>query len=251
MLKFVPSPLHQRLAEELRQRIASGAWPAGSSAPSEAELCREFSASRGTVRQALAALRAEGLLVGGQGKAPTVRGGAAHPSSELGSFTAWAQAQGREPGQHTLLQSRHRADAQTAEELHIAEGDPVLSLVRLRTLDGTPALLERSTFIWDVGRLLMEFDPDAGSLNRFLLAAGVDLDSARHRVDAVAADAEDAEQLGVPVGSPLLRACRITADSTGRILESADDRYVPGHCVITIDNRLTAAAGGRSLIRLV
>ncbi|GAA4739341.1 hypothetical protein GCM10023217_03910 [Gordonia alkaliphila] len=75
----------------------------------------------------------------------------------------------------------------------------------------------------------MEFDPDAGSLNHFLLATGVDLDSARHRVDAVAADVEDAEQLGVPVGSPLLRACQITADSTSRILESADVRYVPGH----------------------
>ncbi|MFC0315456.1 GntR family transcriptional regulator [Gordonia phosphorivorans] len=244
------SPLHQRLADDLRRRITSGAWPAGSSAPSEAELCREFDASRGTVRQAIAALRAEGLLVGGQGKPPTVRGGASHAWTELGSFTAWARAQGREPGQHTLLQARHRADAPTADALHLAEGEPVVSLVRLRTLDGVPALLERSTFIWEVGRLLMEFDPDSGSLNRFLLTSGVDLDRAEHRVDAVAAEADDAEHLGVPVGAPLLRASRTTADSSGRILETADDRYVPGECVITVSNRLTAAGGGRSLLRL-
>lgn len=248
--QVVTSPLHQRLADELRERITSGVWPAGSTAPSEAELCREFGASRGTVRQAVAALRADGLLVGGQGKAPTVRGNAAHPSAVLGSFTAWARAEGHEPGQHTVLQARHRADATTAGHLRIAEGDPVLTIVRVRTLDGTPALLERSDFIWDVGRLLMEFDPDSGSLNRFLLDAGVDLDSTEHRIDAIGADAQDAESLAVDPGSPLLRACRITADSAGRILEYADDRYVPGRCLITVSNRLTAAAGGRSLLRL-
>lgn len=244
------SPLHQRLADELRTRIASGAWPAGSTAPSEADLCREFGASRGTVRQAVAALRAEGLLVGGQGRAPTVRGGANHPSADLGSFTAWAVSEGRVPGQRTILQARHPADAVVAERLQITPGDPVLSIVRVRTLDGTPSLLERSEFIWDIGRQLMEFDPDDGSLNQFLLDAGVDLDGAMHLVDAVAADAEDAENLQIDVGAPLLRACRTTSDSSGRVLEYADDRYVPGLCVITVHNRLTAAAGGRSLIRL-
>ena len=62
------TPLHRTLADELRTRIRSGAIGVGEALPSEAELCREFSASRGPVRQALAALRDEGLIGGGQGR---------------------------------------------------------------------------------------------------------------------------------------------------------------------------------------
>ena len=218
--------------------------------PSEASLCTEFGVSRGPVRQAIAALRADGLLVGGQGRASLVRKSVPlHSASVLGSFTAWAVAEGREPGQRTVLQSRHAADSETAERLGIAVGDPVLTIVRARTLDGAPALLEDMTFIWDVGRVLMEFDPDSGSINAFMLDHGVDLYSSRHEVDAVAAGDEDFEQLAVPVGTPMLRVKRTTEDSTGRVIECSVDRYVPGRCAISITNRLTAA-GGRSNIRL-
>ena len=66
------TPLHRTLADELRTRIRGGALGAGALLPSEAELCREFSTSRGPVRQALAALRDEGLIGGGQGRRPVV-----------------------------------------------------------------------------------------------------------------------------------------------------------------------------------
>lgn len=244
-------PIHQRLSREFRSRIASGEWPEGERAPSEAALCAEFDVSRGPVRQALASLRDDGLLVGGQGRPPLVRRNVPeHSATVLGSFTAWAVGEGRRPGQETLLQSRHPADGALAERLDVEVGAPVLTIVRVRALDDQPVLLERTSFIWDVGALLMQFDPDTGSLNRFLIDHDIDLYSSDHLLDAVAADTDDADALGVAPGTPLMRVRRTTHDSAGRIIEWAEDRYLSDHCVIRITNQLTAASGLRDRIRL-
>jgi GntR family transcriptional regulator of arabinose operon len=55
--------MHQRVRLSLAQKIAQGEYALGAMIPSESELCRQFGVSRITVRQALAALVAEGLLV--------------------------------------------------------------------------------------------------------------------------------------------------------------------------------------------
>ncbi|WP_433114309.1 GntR family transcriptional regulator [Micromonospora sp. CA-246542] len=59
-----PQPRRYRqVADELRHRIEAGAIPPGSLLPSEATLMAEFSVARGTVREALALLRSEGLVM--------------------------------------------------------------------------------------------------------------------------------------------------------------------------------------------
>lgn len=251
IVKFVSVPIHQQLSSTFRDRIASGEWPEGSRVPSEAALCAEFGVSRGPVRQAIAALRSDGLLVGGQGRPPLVRRNVPeHSATVLGSFTAWATAEGLRPGQRTLLQSRHPADADLASHLEIEAGDPVLTIVRVRTLNDEPALIERMSFIWEVGSTLMEFDPDSGSINRFLIDSDVDLYSSDHLIDAVSADPDDAESLDIAEGTALMRVRRRTHDAVGRVIEWSEDRYVPGHCSISVTNQLTAAATGRGNIRL-
>jgi GntR family transcriptional regulator len=235
-------PLHHRLAAEFRARIASGSWPEGEQAPSEAALCEEFGTSRGPVRQALATLRAEGLIVGGQGRSPIVRRNVpSHSVSALGSFTAWAVEHGRVPGQRTTLQARIPASVEIADRLQVSVGDPVLALRRVRTLDGAPALREEMYFTWEHGKQLMEFDPDSGSVNRFLLDRGVDLYATTHQLDAVSATEDDAADLGLVVGAPVLRVRRTTTDSSGDIVECGEDRYVPGLTTVTVENRLFAA----------
>ncbi|GIH19090.1 GntR family transcriptional regulator [Rugosimonospora africana] len=55
-------PLWERVADELRERILSGAWKRGRALPTEDELSQEFGCSRTTLRKAMALLRAEGLF---------------------------------------------------------------------------------------------------------------------------------------------------------------------------------------------
>lgn len=63
---------YQEILDVVRGRISSGVYPVGGSLPSEAEFCREFDASRFTVREALRRLQAEGLVTRKQGAGSTV-----------------------------------------------------------------------------------------------------------------------------------------------------------------------------------
>ena len=55
-------PLYMRAAMELKAEIVNGVYPVGSLIPTEDELCKRFSVSRYTVREALRVLREEGLV---------------------------------------------------------------------------------------------------------------------------------------------------------------------------------------------
>ncbi|MDP5227471.1 MULTISPECIES: GntR family transcriptional regulator [Arthrobacter] len=237
------APLHARLSDEFMRRINSGEWPAGSRLPSEAELCREFGTSRGPIRQALAFLRSEGVITGGQGKSPVVRGGVPSQSfSTFNSFTEWARKMGKEPGQRTVELAIRQATAEAAEALEIRPGDKVVDVLRLRLLDGEPAMLETSTFVHEVGRLLIDFDTDSGSIFEYLKSQGIRIHSARHTIDAVAASEAQAEILGTRAGSPLLRERRLTATEDGTPVELAEDCYLPGITNFIIDNTVEQRA---------
>jgi GntR family transcriptional regulator len=237
-----PPPMHRRLADDLRRRIATGRLAVGDPLPSESQLCEAFGVSRGTVRQALAALRAEGLIGGGRGKPPVVREATmAQPFETFLSFSTWAHELGRVPGQRTLEIARRPAKPEAADALGIDEGEPVIELLRLRLLDDQPTMVERTTYVEPVGRLLFDFDPDSGSTFQFLRERGVDLTVARHVFDAVAADATDAELLGVPVGAPLLRERRRTSSVAGEPIEWGEDRYRPDLVTFTLENSQSVA----------
>lgn len=230
-------PKHQQLSDEFRHRIATGVWPEGSQLPSEAELCGEFGTSRGPVRQALSTLRSEGVVTGGRGRPPMVRGAVQSQSfSTFMSFTEWAYSIGMTPGQRTYEIARRPAGPQAAEQLDLEAGTSVVEVLRLRLLDNTPAMIERTSFVLDVGRLLFDFDADSGSIFNHLRSQGVDLSRARRTIDAVAAGPEDAGMLQVAEGMPLLRERRLTSSADGRRIEYSEDRYLPSLTNFTIEN---------------
>lgn len=59
----VATPVWRQLADILRRRILSGAIPPGAAIPSESQLHDEFGLAQGTIRKAVALLRAEDLVV--------------------------------------------------------------------------------------------------------------------------------------------------------------------------------------------
>jgi len=245
-------PIHARVADELRGRIHRGVLAPGTALPSEARLCEEFGASRGTIRSALAALRREGLIDGGQGRPPVVRDAvASQPFENLLSFTAWAEQLGRTPGQRTIEVSRRAVSGLAARELGLEPGTVGVDVLRVRLLDGEPVMVERSTFVEPVGRLLFDFDPDCGSIYAYLTAEGVDLRSARHTFDAVPAGELDSEFLGIPFGAPLLRERRRATSADGTPLEYGDDRYRPDRVTFTIDNSRPTSIGFPSDLRIL
>ncbi len=243
------APLHRRLACHLRRAIRDGALPAGEAVPSEADLTAAYGVSRGTVRQALAALRAEGLIVGGRGAKPVVVRAPqlAQPFSELLSFSAWVRTMGRTPTGRVVSLAMRPADPATAEALGVVPDAPLRHLVRVRLADGVPLMVERTWFAPEVGDLVADLDLERDSIYAALARHDVVFAAARQSVDAVAAGRVDAGLLDVRRRAPLLRIRRRTLSPSGRPLEWSDDRYRADLVSLTMENSARLPAVARRL----
>ncbi|QHC20837.1 GntR family transcriptional regulator [Streptomyces sp. GS7] len=233
---------HHQIAEALRRAITDGDLPVGSALPSETELAAAHGVSRGTVRQALAALLGEGLIGSRQGARHIVLSTAPSQSfTELRSFAQWARAGGHSPGGRVLESARGAADRAEAALLQLAPGAGVLRVLRLRTLDGAPVLLERTVYAGWIAEAVEALPADCESVTQALLDShGLVFAHGEHHLDAVAAGTADARELRVRRGSPLLRVRRTTTTAEGRPVETSDDRYRPGAVVFTVRNSTQA-----------
>ncbi|MFE3885512.1 GntR family transcriptional regulator [Streptomyces lydicus] len=233
---------HQQIAEALRRAITDGQLPVGSALPSETELAATHGVSRGTVRQALAALLSEGMIGSRQGARHLVLSTAPSQSfTELRSFAQWARAGGHTPGGRVRESVRGTATAEEAALLQLAPGDEVLRVLRLRTLDGEAVLLERTVYAGWIAGAVEELPDDCESVTQALLASsGLVFAHGEHHLDALAAGTVDARELRVRRGSPLLRVRRTTTTAEGRPVETSDDRYRPGAVVFTVRNSTQA-----------
>ncbi|MRG58893.1 UTRA domain-containing protein [Agromyces sp. CFH 90414] len=237
--------MYKQIADDLRQRITSGQLAPGDDVPTEGELAVRWNTSRGPIRNALAELRQEGLIETTRGRPARVVERKAHQAVDVSiPFTRWARELGANPGAITQELSLRRADEEHAELLGIGTSDLVVHVVRLRLLDGRPTMLERLTFIEEVGRSLFEHDLDAVSITEALAERGFGYSDVDHEIDAVAADELDSRLLEVDPGSPILRLRRITRDAHGRVFEASDDRYRSDIVRFTVAASGRATAGG-------
>ncbi|GAA3341169.1 GntR family transcriptional regulator [Curtobacterium pusillum] len=219
--------VYKQIADALRTQILDGELAPGDDVPTEGELAVRWNTSRGPIRNALAELRAEGLIESTRGRPSRVRTRQVQQRADVYTpFTTWARSFHRTPGARTEELAVRRADEHQAAALGIESGERVVDVVRLRTLDGRPAMLERSTFVESVGRLLFEFAQiDQESITEFLATRGHRFADVAHEIDAIAADALDSQLMEVAEGSPILRVRRTSIDADGRPFEFSDDRY--------------------------
>jgi GntR family transcriptional regulator len=235
-------PLHHRLADALRLEIESGRYPRGSQLPSEHDLAGRHAVARGTVRQALATLRAEGAIAVRRGARPVVLGLPRTQSfAELQSFTSWARALGEHPSGRVIELGRRAASREEAAALGVDEGERVLALVRVRMLDDRPVMVERTCFPPPIGSLLAACDLERASIYEQLAELGVEVAQARHAIDAVGANTRDARVLGLARRTPLLRDRRLGLAADGSPIEWSDDRYRPDAVSFGVDNAAAAS----------
>jgi GntR family transcriptional regulator len=239
--------LYRKVAEDIKAAIAAGAYPPGAQLPSEAELAERYSVSRGTVRQAFAALRADGVIASRRGARRVVIAGPRVQSfGELLSFSRWARAIGEVPtGRVVSLERRPATDAE-AGRLALPGGGPVYFLVRVRLLSGRPVMLERAVYPEKVGVLVAGFNLAGDSIAGRLEGLGVVFTDAEHVIDAVPASAEDSRWLGVRAGVPLLRERRFTTDRSGQPVEWSDDRYLGTETAFSVRNSVSVNALSRT-----
>jgi GntR family transcriptional regulator len=233
-------PLYRRISNEMRRIIGSGELQTGDLLPSENALMAEFGVSRGTVRQALAALRADGTIAGSRGKPMAVQGAPlTQPLTELISFSAWIHALGMHPSGKVVEFDCRAADAHSASMLGVVLGSPVYFLVRVRLANGQPLMIERTTFVPRIGERVAAMDLEKQSIYAELERHGLVPASARHALSAMSATRADARLLDVPPRTALLRILRRAFSSSGEALEWSDDRYRADRVDFAIENTMS------------
>src|SRR5450631_2007556 len=115
--------LYRKVAEDIKAAIAAGGYAAGTRLPSESDLAESYSVSRGTVRQAFAALRADGVIASRRGARRIVLGAPQLQSfGELLSFSRWARAIGQVPSGRVVDLTRREAKPSECEQLGLPPG---------------------------------------------------------------------------------------------------------------------------------
>lgn len=205
------SPRYQQIADELRNRLAAGDFERSGVLPSESALSQDYEASRVTVRRALESLRAEGLVDSRQGFGWIVAGEPLRQDlSRLATIEGQLAAAGKRSERQILSFGFCEAPARVVEVLGERH---VLEVVRLNLADGIP--FARVT-VWCPENLGATLSRDDVEKTSFLEQLPVDLGGATQTIGADVADQSDAALLGIPEGSPVLAAERITRNRSGR-----------------------------------
>lgn len=195
---------HVQVREYVRS-LVNGMAP-GSPAPSERELVAQFGVARMTVRQAMDALVVEGLLERIPGKGTFV----ARPRRTASTITSYTEEMARRgllAESVTLLARREQAGPGVARALNISEGDPVVHWKRLRRADAQPMCVEDAY----LNEILLPGFLQSGmptSLYEALDSRGMRPTWAEDSINADIAQGDEAGQLEVEVGAPVLRHSR-------------------------------------------
>lgn len=203
-------PRYQSIADELQQRITAGEFAAGRLLPSEADLSAAYEASRVTVRRALELLREQGLVDSRQGFGWFVAADPVRQSlARLGTIESQLADEGVVSARR-ILDFRFVAAPRRVHD--VLGSDTVLRVRRLNLADGAPFAL---VTVWCPERFGAELSRADVERSPFYELIDVELGGATQTIGAAAANQHDADLLGIPVGSPVLRCERVTTSVAG------------------------------------
>ncbi|MFI9270490.1 GntR family transcriptional regulator [Kitasatospora sp. NPDC052896] len=260
----VPSPKYQRLAADLRRRIAAGEWRSDVPLPVESELEQQYGVARNTVRLAVDVLVNEGRLVRLQGKGTYLK---EHPVLDHCAFEP-VPGVGLLPAQRSSLAAPSevyaveadragrsltvdfemlivRARVDVAQRLGLRPGEAVVVRRQLRLMDREPYSIEESHYRAGLaaGTALMEPDPVPGGDEQVLVELGRTEIGAVDQLVSRMPGPEEAQWFQGGPGVPLLVQTRVTYDGRGpvRVIET---RYSADRCRLVYGlGELTARSG--------
>lgn len=222
-----PIPYYHQIRAILRDKIANGQFLANERLPSEGQLQRMFEVSRATVRQALQALEHEGLITRLPGKGSFVT----PPENAVAQVKMTCLLEDLIalgiPGRNVVSGvGVVRAGRVIAEAMKLPGGDNVFTFLRVVMVGGAPFACHRAFLPVCAGKRLREKDLGNPHLLR-LLAEKCDLhaETAEHSIEAVLADANQADLLGVEPGTALLSVTRTSFDRAGNAIEHGNTLY--------------------------
>lgn len=208
----LPVAAYFQIAHDLKTRIGNGEWNATKRLPSETNLAHEYDVSRMTVRQALAELDKDGLVIRRQGSGTYVsdadhsHGRVTVTMSSTLSVSQALQDMGYDPDVQLVQSAAIRVPSEEiAQALQLAEDDTVVFFQRNFVVNGKCMVVARSFLPNQVVNGILDRPLEDNSIQRTLHSRyGIRDERCQRWIEAVRATDDDASALNVEVGSPLI-----------------------------------------------
>lgn len=222
-----------KIAHEIREAIARGDYPPGSKLPAIPELMATYGVARDTVRDAIATLANEGLVVPQSGIGTVVRETTnVNLNSSLSApHPTWDVTAGDDAKTVLVVTGWTTADAEISERLAIEPGTDVLRRVKHYYKGRNVALTHEQWLPADVVRDIADraaYDAanqsatEPADLYTMMRTAGHVPAETTEVVTARMPDPDEKDTMGVPAGIPVLLTSRVTRDPAGRPLETSN-----------------------------
>ena len=223
------------LRDSLAQRILDREIVGGTKLASERLLQAEFGVARGTVREALFQLEAEGLIYRRDrsgwyvSQAPVT-----YDPTRWAGFMTYVAEQGRVPTTETL--SKQTQAVPDAIGVFSSPPDQSFHIIRRRrAIDGHPVLVERIIVHPDLAPDLLDHDLDQSLTQVLKTVYGISVARNRVTMRPCALIKEEAAALGVKSGTPGLLVERTSFAEDGRIVEYDHEHWRHDAIVIGVD----------------
>lgn len=221
-------PSHLQIEHWLLDAIDAGELAAGDRLPCERDLAAMLRVSRMTLRQALGALEARGLVtrvVGRNGGTFVQEPPISCDLTTLAGLTEQLRRHGVEASAKVLRAIEVPADERVASALAIDTGAPVFEVARLRKANGQPIVLERSCFPASLFPGMLDECLD-GSLYALLeMRYGRRPVTACESLEAINVESCEAELLGIAPGTAIMLVERTAYAEGPTPVEHARDLF--------------------------
>ena len=201
-------------------RIAAGELKAGDRLPSERQLQTASRIARGTIREGLFQLEAEGLIYrrdrSGWYVSPSP---IVYDPTRWEGFISYVEAQGRRPATETLDAAEIAADAQLAGVFDRPLGAPLYLIRRRRHIDGRAVLVEHIVVDVALAPDLLRFSFDQSLTSILKAEYGLSVTHNKIEMQPCALIGWEAEALRLKSGLPGLKVVRTSYDARGRVVE--------------------------------
>ncbi|MFE6743884.1 GntR family transcriptional regulator [Streptomyces tubercidicus] len=226
-------PKYRLIADELRAAIDAGEYGPGDRLPGENPLAAEYGVAAMTARQALNALKNEGLAESRRGAGffvrsfqPIRRRSIARLSRERwgSGATIFSADDSRDlTVDASVLGDDIEAPAPIATVLQLPDGRGFARRRRF-IVEGRPVLLSTSYLPQEIvrGSAITEADTGPGGTYARLAELGYEPTHFREEIRVRRPSAEDAEGLGVSIETPVIKVCRTAYTAGGRAVEVND-----------------------------
>lgn len=224
-------PKYRRIADDLYSRIEAGEFAGDGKLPPERELVVHYGVAQGTVRQALAALRDEGVIESRVGSGVRVRSWRPIVRNALKRLSAEQWGEGKSMWDVDIDDRKLEAvDVQieqlpatpeVARILDIEEGAPVWRRNRRYLVDRVPVMRATSHIPEDLaeGTRITQVDSGPGGTYARLADVGHKPVRFREELRCRMPSAVEVEDLQLSAATPVVEQVRYAYDSTGRVVE--------------------------------